>query len=40
MATNKGTKAKGVPSGIKFLKNLLPCLNKDIIVTANKKVKL
>ena len=36
---NKGTKAKGVPLGIKNEKNFIPCLAKDKIVTPKKIVK-
>jgi hypothetical protein len=38
--TNKGTKAKGVPEGIKKEKNLIPCIDKAKIVTPIKIVKL
>ena len=36
---NKGTKANGVPLGIKNEKNFIPCLDKDKIVTPKKIVK-
>lgn len=38
--TNKGTKANGVPTGIKKEKNLIPCIEKAKIVTPIKIVKL
>ena len=38
--TNRGTKANGVPVGIKKEKNLIPCIDKAKIVTPIKIVKL